>query len=98
MNKREIAEDGEIESHGLSIRHPVSSRGQPPGWFILHERKAEHSKLTVLPAHRLAGEPGAPIRFTFHEYRPGDSNPDHPRLERGVSTVGLGRHGAAGRP
>ena len=31
------AEDGEIESHGLSSHRPVSGRGQPPGWFILHE-------------------------------------------------------------
>jgi hypothetical protein len=36
-NRWEIAEDGEIESHGFPIRHPVSGRGQPPGWFILHE-------------------------------------------------------------
>jgi hypothetical protein len=38
--------------------HPLSRRGPPPGDFISQERKAEQSKLTVLPAHRLAGEPG----------------------------------------
>jgi hypothetical protein len=43
-NRREMAEDGEFESHGVT-RHPDSGRGQPPGWFILQERKAEHSKL-----------------------------------------------------
>lgn len=31
----------------------------------IHERNAESSNLTVLPAHRLAGEPGTPVRFTF---------------------------------
>ena len=29
-----MAEDGELESHGVT-RRPVSGRGQPPGWFIL---------------------------------------------------------------
>jgi hypothetical protein len=43
-----MAEDGEIESHGVT-RRPVSGRGQPPGWFILHEQKAQYSKLTTLP-------------------------------------------------
>ncbi len=28
-------------------RRPVSSRGQPPGWFILHEQKAADSNGTV---------------------------------------------------
>jgi hypothetical protein len=32
-------EDGELESHGVT-RHPVSGRGQPPGWFILRGRRA----------------------------------------------------------
>ena len=39
--------------------HPVSNRGQPPGWFILHEQKAADSNGTVLPAHPLATEPGS---------------------------------------
>ena len=45
-------------------------------------------------AHRASASNGArrPGRFTFHEYRPGDSNPDHPRPERGASAIGLGRH------
>jgi hypothetical protein len=59
-----MAEDGELESQRFHAR-PPSKRCQHPGWFILQERKAQHSKLTVLPAHRLAGEPGAPVRFTF---------------------------------
>jgi hypothetical protein len=51
-------------------RHPVSVRGQPPGWFILHARKAGYSKATVLPARPLATEPGAPVRFAFQSAEP----------------------------
>jgi hypothetical protein len=32
-----------------SRRRPVSGRGRPPGRFILHERKAQYSKLTTFP-------------------------------------------------
>lgn len=46
--------------------HPLSKRGPPPGDFIFQARKAGDSNATVLPAHRLAGEPGTPVRFTFH--------------------------------
>jgi hypothetical protein len=50
-------------------RRPVSGRGRPPGRFILQEWKAQHSKLKVLPSHRLAGEPSAPVWFTFRSAR-----------------------------
>jgi hypothetical protein len=43
-----------------------SAAGAPTG-FILHGGKAENVNPTVLPAHRLAGEPGAPVQFTFRE-------------------------------
>jgi hypothetical protein len=72
-NRREMAEDGEIESHGVT-RRQVSGRGQPPGWFILHEQKATDSNGTVLPAHPLATEPSAPVWFAFHECARRDSN------------------------
>jgi hypothetical protein len=75
VNRQGMAEDGEIESQRLRA-HPVSGRGQPPGWFILQEQKATDSNGTVSPAHPLATEPSAPVWFTFHGYRPGDSNPD----------------------
>jgi hypothetical protein len=45
VNRPEMAEGGEVESHGVT-RASLSGRARPPG------------------------------RFTFHEYRPGDSNPD----------------------
>lgn len=44
----------------------------------------------------VSSEARHPDRFTLHAYRPRDSNPDHPRSERGASTVGLGRLGADG--
>ena len=82
--EREMAEDGELESQRFS--RPAAFQAVPAPWLVHPpERKAEQSKPTVLPAHPLAGEPGAPVRFTF-PYRPRDSNPDHPRSERGAST------------
>jgi hypothetical protein len=45
-------------NHCAFSAHPLSGRGQPPGWFILHARKAGDSNATVSAAHRLAGEPG----------------------------------------
>lgn len=59
-----MAEDGELESQRFHAR-PPSKRCQHPGWFILQEQKAGDSNATELPAHRLAGEPGTPVRFTF---------------------------------
>jgi hypothetical protein len=59
-------------------RHPVSGRGQPPGWFILHARKAADLNGTVLPAHPLATEPGTPVRIAFRSAR---TTPSLPRLE-----------------
>jgi hypothetical protein len=59
-----MAEDGGHDPQGLHP-HPLSRRGSPPGDFISHARKAGDLNATVLPAHRLAGEPGAPVRFTF---------------------------------
>jgi hypothetical protein len=45
---------------------PCGFRPQPtPRPVHPPERKAEHSKPTELSAHRLAGEPGTPVRFTF---------------------------------
>jgi hypothetical protein len=38
-------------------RHPGSGRGQPPGWFILHAKRAGDSNTTGLPAQSLAATP-----------------------------------------
>jgi hypothetical protein len=49
-----------------ALRRPYAFQAQPAPWPVHPPwQKAEHSKPTVLPAHRLAGEPGAPVRFTF---------------------------------
>ena len=70
-----MAEDGALECPALCDAARFPAGASHPDWFILHEQKAEHSKPTVLPAHRLAGEPGTPVRFTFRTV-PRDSNPD----------------------
>lgn len=49
--------------------HPLSRRGPPPGDFISHLRKAGDLNAAGLTAHRLAGEPGTPVRFTFRTAR-----------------------------
>jgi hypothetical protein len=56
VNRREMEEDGEIESHGSEP--PPGFRPGPTAWLVHPPRKVQQSKLTVLPAHRLAGEPG----------------------------------------
>ncbi len=45
--------------------HPLSRRGPPPGDFISHSRKAGDLNAAGLTAHRLAGEPGTPVRCAF---------------------------------
>jgi hypothetical protein len=47
---------------------------EPPGSDPA-ARKAGYSKATVSPAHPLATEPGAPVRFTFRERRAGAGEP-----------------------
>lgn len=64
--------------------HTLSKRSRPPGRFILRERKAQQSKLTVLTAHRLAGEPGTPVQFTFRTV-PGIRTP----ITRALNAVSL---------
>jgi hypothetical protein len=86
------AEDGDPDPQRVSAQ-PVSGRCRVPARFILHGGRRTTRK-PQFPAHPLATEPGAPVRFTFRGYRPGDSNPDHPRPERGASAIGLGRLGA----
>jgi hypothetical protein len=50
-----------------ALRRPCAFQAQPTTWPVHPPwRKAQYSKLTELPAHRLAGEPGTPVRFTFH--------------------------------
>jgi hypothetical protein len=61
--KREIAEDGEIESQ--RHRRPPGFQPGPATWLVHPPRKAGQSKPVELPTHRLAGEPGAPVQFTF---------------------------------
>lgn len=77
-NRRKMVET----IHMARGHHPLSKRGPPPGDFIFQARKAGDSNATVLPAHRLAGEPGTPVRFTFHFPVPFTfhvSAPCHPR-------------------
>ena len=66
-------------------RHPVSSRGQPPGWFILHAASTvsgsavatgdgfeEGEALEAYGVTRasLSGRARTPVRFTFHVTAP----------------------------
>ena len=62
-----MAEDGELESQGLSGPHPLSRRGPPPGDFISHERRAENSNPTPKCA-LVSGEARHPGRFALHDY------------------------------
>lgn len=91
-----MAEDGELESQRLPAPIRFPDGASQPGRFILHGGRRTTRK-PQFPAHPLATEPGTPVRFTFHEYRPRDSNPDHPRPERGASAIGLGRHASGYR-
>ena len=82
VNRREMEEDGEIESHGH--QPPPGFQAGPATWLVHPPRKASDSNATVTRASASNGA-RRPGRFTFHEYRPGDSNPDHPCPEHGVS-------------
>lgn len=73
-------------------RHPVSGRGQPPGWFILHARKAADLNGTVLPAHPLATEPGTPVRIAFQSAEPRIRTANLLVLSEAPLPVGLVRH------
>lgn len=55
VNRREMAEDGEIESHPAG---PPGFQSGPATWLVHPPRKAADSNGTVLPAHPLATEPG----------------------------------------
>lgn len=59
------ADGGRIERpRAVKTRPPVSSRA--PCHSVNHpSRKAGDSNAAELSAHRLASEPGAPVRFTF---------------------------------
>jgi hypothetical protein len=74
-NRREMAEDGELES-------------QRPGWFILQKRKAQYSKLTAFSRASLSGRAwrACPVHLP---YPPRDSNPDVILLRDAALPVGL---------
>ena len=59
-----------------ALRRPCAFQAQPATWPVHPPwRKAQYSKLTELTAHRLAGEPSAPVWFTFRtEPRTGTAN------------------------